>query len=53
MSDDDIKFSYELLPGKASSRNAIKLLDIMGYGKDIIKAAYERVDSFEEKGIWK
>lgn len=52
MSDDDIKFSYELLPGKASSRNAIKLLDIMGYGKDIIKAAYERVDSFEEKGIW-
>lgn len=52
MSDADIKFSYELMPGRANTRNAIKLLELMGYSEDIIKQAYEGVDSFEEKGIW-
>ena len=41
-------FPYKLSKGKATSRNAIKLLDILGYDKDIISKANELVKNMEE-----
>ena len=44
----DIRFSYRLEAGPAKTRNAIKLLEIMGYDSDMIRAAEERARSFEK-----
>ncbi|MCD8325358.1 MAG: hypothetical protein LUC90_01375 [Lachnospiraceae bacterium] len=34
-------FTYQLRPGRSQSRNAIRLLEIMGYPEEITKAAHE------------
>ena len=39
VADGDIHFNYELKEGRATTRNAIKLLEIMGYEKQIIEDA--------------
>ena len=52
MKDDDVKFSYRLMQGPASTRNAIKLLKIMGYDESITSSAEERAEIFENKGVW-
>lgn len=39
--DNDIIFDYQLYQGRATSRNAIKLLSIMGYDQEIIQRAYQ------------
>ena len=49
---DEVVFDYRLQSGKAVSRNAIKLLGMMGYSKDIIKKAEELANTFLEKGVW-
>ena len=36
---DDIRFSYQLLPGRAGTRNAIRLLGVIGYDEKIIREA--------------
>lgn len=36
---NDISFSYKIMEGRASTRNAIRLLGIMGYAPDIIEEA--------------
>ena len=38
---EDITFSYKLLPGPATSHNAVKLLEFAGFPKEIITAAGE------------
>jgi DNA mismatch repair ATPase MutS len=48
--DDDVLFNYELNSGRATSRNAISLLKVMGYDEEIIKAARARADRFTETG---
>jgi len=50
--DNDISFPYHLLPGKAKERNAIKLLELFGYDRDITREAHRSVEVFEEKGYW-
>lgn len=50
--DGDVLFNYELQTGKATTRNAIQLLKIMGYDNDIIESANQRAASFLETGIW-
>lgn len=50
--EDEVVFDYSLQSGKAVSRNAIKLLGMMGYSKDIIKKAEELANTFLEKGVW-
>ena len=50
--DGDIMFPYQLLPGKASTRNAIRLLQMMGYNEEIIKKASRQVEHFLETGKW-
>lgn len=41
MGEDDICFTYQILPGPATSHNAIKLLEFAGFPEEIIDAAKE------------
>lgn len=49
---NDISFSYKILNGRAATRNAIKLLSIMGYDNVIVKEAEKMAADFLEKGSW-
>ncbi len=51
--DGDILFNYMLREGKANSRNAIRLLEIMGYDETIISSAQRQAEDFLRQGIWK
>ncbi len=53
VSDNDISFNYLLQPGKATTKNAIRLLQLMGYEESIIESASEQADYFEKYGLWK
>ena len=48
----DISFSYQLKTGRAVSRNAINLLEIMGYDSNIIDRAKGMADRFVREGEW-
>ncbi len=50
--NNHVIFSYELLEGKATSRNAIRLLSMLGYDKSIVKRAEEGVEEYLESGNW-
>lgn len=50
--DNDIFFPYKLMQGAATTRNAIKLLDIMGYEKAVIEKAFEQAEYFMRTGVW-
>ncbi len=50
--DDQILFDYKLYKGKAISKNAIKLLNMMGYSKEIIVSAENAAEEFLVKGEW-
>lgn len=50
--ENDIVFNYKLLKGRATTRNAIKLLSIMGYDENIIHEAEELAENFIENGTW-
>lgn len=51
--DGDVWFSYQLLPGKATTRNAIRLLSVMGYKDSVIQAAEESARHFAQTGEWR
>lgn len=50
--EDDVLFSYQLHKGRATTRNAIRLLKIMGYEDDVIQKADETAQNFMETGNW-
>lgn len=50
---DDVTFSYLLKEGKATTRNAIKLLKIMGYDEAVVGRAHEMAEAFLASGQWK
>ncbi len=50
--DHDVLFNYQLYEGRAVSRNAIKLLQIIGYDEDIIEHAEWTAAHFLETGEW-
>ncbi len=50
--DGDVFFNYKLLHGKAVTRNAIKLLEIMGYNSTIIAKASHQAEQFVKTGVW-
>lgn len=52
VSGDDISFSYKLLTGRADSRNAIKLLEVMGYDREIVKKAEAMAQHFIKTNQW-
>ncbi|MFA9375838.1 MAG: hypothetical protein ACERKZ_03690 [Lachnotalea sp.] len=51
--DNDILFNYELRNGRATSRNAIKLLSIIGYDKEIIEEAETAAAEFTQNNSWR
>lgn len=51
--DGDVLFSYRLLGGRAHTRNAIRLLEIIGFSEDIIKKADDMAGSFLRTGEWR
>lgn len=50
--NNQVLFDYILRKGKATTRNAIKLLGMMGYSDDIIKRATEEVNHFLKTNSW-
>ena len=50
--DGDVHFNYQLFNGRATTRNAIKLLETFGYDPVMIKKAEQRADKFLESGKW-
>ncbi|MBE5876898.1 MAG: hypothetical protein E7290_08450 [Lachnospiraceae bacterium] len=50
--DGDVLFSYCLHTGRAQTRNAIRLLQIIGFSEDIIKEAEDLASSFMKTSIW-
>lgn len=48
-----VVFDYKLRTGRAMTRNAIRLLAMIGYDPKIIEAAQESAKHFEETGVWK
>lgn len=50
--DGDIHFNYRLLEGKATTRNAIKLLELLGYEEKLIEKATDRAERFVKTGVW-
>lgn len=50
--EDDVLFNYRLMSGPATTRNAIKLLKVIGYDKNIIENASLRAERFLAEGIW-
>jgi len=51
--DGDVVFDYRLQPGKAVTRNAIRLLELMGYDSDIIQKAIRQAEHFVASGEWR
>ncbi len=50
--DNNILFDYKLFQGRAISKNAIKLLGVMGYSEEIIENASKGANEFLDKGVW-
>lgn len=50
LEQDDIFFPYQLIPGPATTRNAIALLQILGYDRSLVAQAEEMAKHFEETG---
>lgn len=50
--DGDIFFNYRLKKGKATSRNAIRLLELMGYDHNVIEKATAQAEHFISSGSW-
>lgn len=51
--DNRIVFDCRLYEGRASSRNAVKLISMMGYSDAIVKEAEMRASHFIHCGTWK
>lgn len=50
--DNNILFDYLIHNGRALSKNAIKLLGMIGYSDDIIEKAMDSANNFLEHGEW-
>ena len=50
--EKEVVFSYILKKGRATSRNAIRLLDMLEYDLGIVEGAAKAARDFEEKGVW-
>ncbi|MBE5936595.1 MAG: hypothetical protein E7265_01030 [Lachnospiraceae bacterium] len=51
--DDNIVFDYKLNNGSSITRNAINLLNMLGFNSSIVNGARKNADYFEENGVWK
>lgn len=51
--EGDIIFNYALNKGRTTTRNAIKLLGLMGYHPEIVERAQKASEDFMNTGKWK
>lgn len=51
--NDDIRFEYRLMADSSTTRNAIKLLDIMGYDKTLVAKAEEMALNYMTTGEYR
>ena len=51
--DDQVVFNYLLQRGRTTTRNAIRLLGVLGYDDGIVREAARTAADFEKTGIWK
>ncbi|MDT2848897.1 DNA mismatch repair protein MutS [Vagococcus carniphilus] len=49
---EGISFDYQVKDGVATSRNAIKLIETMGFPNEIIKNSFEEAAYFDQNGAW-
>lgn len=52
MTDEGITFDYKIKPGPSRTRNAIRLLDYLGFDAQIIRDANELVERYERTRSW-
>lgn len=52
ISDSEVVFDYKIYEGRSTSRNAIKLLKLLGYNNSIVGEAEERAGNFVREGKW-
>ncbi len=52
VTDDEVRFDYKLREGRATSRNAIRLLKVIGFEENIIDGAKRRAEHFDAHGVW-
>ncbi len=52
VTEREILFDYQLKPGPAESRNAIRLLKLLGFDEAIVSAADGRANRYAETGKW-
>jgi len=52
VTDNDISFDYVLNQGRATTRNAIRLLKILGYDERIIENAEKTAETYVSTGEW-
>lgn len=52
LAEKDIYFNYHLYKGPATTRNAIRLLELTGYSRDITQKAEKMARRFLETGTW-
>ena len=52
VTDNDIVFDYKIYPDRSRSRNAIKLLKLLGYEDNIVEASETRAREFLNEGKW-
>ncbi len=52
VTDNDVHFDYKLKNGPATTRNAIKLLKVLGYDESIVDNAQKMADDFLQTGVW-
>lgn len=50
--DNQVIFDYKLRQGRATSRNAIKLLNMMHYPEEVVKKSSDEVNHFMKEGKW-
>ena len=48
----EVLFDYKLKDGPATTRNALKLLDSMGFKKELVKRANEKANRYSNDGVW-
>ncbi len=52
VTDNDVRFDYRIKEGPATTRNAIKLLGVLGYEKELVEDARNMADNFLKMGSW-
>ena len=50
--ENEMLFDYVIREGKATTRSAINLLQLIGFDQQIVDNAHEKADRYLETGVW-